>query len=155
MGGFVTVVTAARHADRVSGAVICDSPVTEPDPEIGAHQVRQAFGAPRTYPTHDDALGHFRTAPARDHYLDDVVDHVARRSRRPVHGGWRWKFDREVFAQFVGSMRSVAYPYLSSAPGPPSVTPGTSAAARSASQAARTWQPRRWSLTRPRDCMAA
>jgi pimeloyl-ACP methyl ester carboxylesterase len=113
MGGFVTIVTAARHADGLGGAVICDSPVTEPDPEIGAYQVRQAFGAPRTYPTLDDALGHFRTVPAQDHYLDYVVDHVARRSLRRVDGGWRWKFDREVFAQFIGSMRSVAYPYLS------------------------------------------
>jgi pimeloyl-ACP methyl ester carboxylesterase len=113
MGGFVTIVTAARHADRLGGAVVCDSPVTEPDPEIGAYQVRQAFGAPRTYETVEDALGHFRTVPAQDHYLDDVMDHVARRSLRRVDGGWRWKFDREVFAQFIGSMRSVAYPYLS------------------------------------------
>ena len=32
MGGFVTIGTAARHGDRVSGAIVCDSPVTEPSP---------------------------------------------------------------------------------------------------------------------------
>src|SRR4029450_10015 len=41
-----------------------------------------------------------------------VLDHVARRSLRQVEGGWRWKFDRQVFAQFAGGMRSVALPYL-------------------------------------------
>ena len=37
MGGFVTIATAASHGDDVSGVIVCDSPVTEPDPEIGAH----------------------------------------------------------------------------------------------------------------------
>jgi len=112
MGGFVTIATAARHGDRVAGAVICDSPVTEPDPEIGAYRLREAFGRPRVYPTIGEAVAHFRTVPSQDHYLDYVMDHVAHRSVRPVAGGWQWKFDRDVFAQFGGGMRGVALPYL-------------------------------------------
>jgi pimeloyl-ACP methyl ester carboxylesterase len=114
MGGFVTVATAALHADRLAGAVICDSPVAAPDPEINAANVGSAFGAPRTYPTLEAALARFRTVPPQDHYLDYVVDHVARHSARVVDGGWQWKFDRRVFAQFAGSgtMRTVAMPYL-------------------------------------------
>lgn len=113
MGGFVTIATAARHAGHVGGAIVCDSPVTEPDPEIGAYRLREAFGQPRTYPTIDDALAHFRTVPPQDHYLDYVIDHVARHSLRAAPGGYQWKFDRQVFAQFAGSMRSIALPYLS------------------------------------------
>ena len=113
MGGFVTIATAARHSDRVSGAIVCDSPVTEPDPEIGAYRLREAFGRPRVYATVDEAVEHFRTVPAQDHYLDFVIDHVARRSIKPVKGGWQWKFDREIFAQFGGGLRGVALPYLS------------------------------------------
>ncbi len=112
MGGFVTIATAARHADAVNGAIVCDSPVTEPDPEIGAYQLKEAFGRPRTYPTVEDAVAHFRTVPRQDHYLPYVIDHVARRSLRPVDGGWQWKFDRRIFEQFGAGMRSVAYPYL-------------------------------------------
>jgi pimeloyl-ACP methyl ester carboxylesterase len=41
------------------------------------------------------------------------MDHVAHRSVRPADGGYQWKFDRDVFAQFGGGMRSVALPYLS------------------------------------------
>lgn len=112
MGGFVTIATAARHPARLSGVIVCDSPVTTPDPEIGAYHLREAFGRPRTYPSVEDAIAHFRTVPAQAHYLDYVIDHVARRSLKPVDGGWQWKFDRRIFEQFGVGMRSIALPYL-------------------------------------------
>ncbi|HEX3332750.1 MAG TPA: alpha/beta hydrolase, partial [Acidimicrobiales bacterium] len=77
MGGFITIVTAARHSDRLAGVIVCDSPVAEADPEIRAHD---AFGRPRTYPTIDAAVARFRTVPPQEHYLDYVVDYVARHS---------------------------------------------------------------------------
>jgi pimeloyl-ACP methyl ester carboxylesterase len=112
MGGFVTIATAARHGDRISGVVVCDSPVTEPDPEIGAYHLREAFGRPRTYESVEDAVARFRTVPGQDHYLDYVIDHVARRSLHAAEGGWQWKFDRRIFEQFGAGMRSIALPYL-------------------------------------------
>jgi pimeloyl-ACP methyl ester carboxylesterase len=113
MGGFVSIATAARHRDAVAGVVVCDSPVTEPDPEIGAFRLKEAFGRPRTYVSVDEALSHYRTVPPQDHYLDFVMDHVGRRSLKEVDGGWQWKFDRRIFAQFAEGMRSIALPYLS------------------------------------------
>ncbi len=110
MGGFVTIVTAARHSERVAGVIVCDSPVTEADPEISAHD---AFGRPRTYPTADAAVARFRTVPPQEHYLDYVVDYVARHSLKYVDGGWQWKFDRRIFEQFARGVRGVAVPYLS------------------------------------------
>jgi pimeloyl-ACP methyl ester carboxylesterase len=112
MGGFVTIATAALHGDRLAGVVVCDSPVTEPDPEVEAHRLKQAFGAPRTYATVEEAVARFRTVPPQEHYLDYVIDHVARRSLKPVAGGWQWKFDRRIFEQFAGGMRGIALPYL-------------------------------------------
>ncbi len=112
MGGFVTIATAARHGDELSGVIVCDSPVSEPDPEVESFRLKQAFGRPRTYATVEEAVARFRTVPPQAHYLDFVLDHVARRSLEPVDGGWRWKFDRRVFEQFAGSMRGVAMPYL-------------------------------------------
>lgn len=113
MGGMVTIATAARHGPRVSGTIVCDSPVTEPDPEIGAYRLREAFGRPRVYPSVDEAVAHFRTVPAQRHYLDFVIDHVARRSVGPVPGGYGWKFDRRIFHQFGPGIRGAALPYLS------------------------------------------
>jgi pimeloyl-ACP methyl ester carboxylesterase len=112
MGGFVTIATAALHSDDLSGVIVCDSPVTQEDPEIGAFRLREAFGRPRTYPTVEDALVRFRTVPAQPHYLDYVLEHVGRRSLKPVEGGWQWKFDRRVFEQFGGRIRSSALPHL-------------------------------------------
>ena len=112
MGGFVTIATAAVHGDRLTGVIICDSPVTTPDPEVESYRLKEAFGAPRTYPTVEDAIGRFRTVPPQEHYLDYVIDHVARRSLKPVDGGVQWKFDRRIFEQFAGGMRGIAMPYL-------------------------------------------
>jgi pimeloyl-ACP methyl ester carboxylesterase len=114
MGGFVTIATAARHPRSLAGAVVCDSPVSAPDPEVNAAHVGSAFGAPRTYASVDDALSRFRTVPPQQHYLDYVMHHVARRSVKQVPGGWQWKFDRAVFTPFAeaGSIRASALPYL-------------------------------------------
>ncbi len=113
MGGFVSIVTAATHSEYISGLIICDSPVNVPDPEIGSFQLKEAFGKPRTYPTIEEAVKHFRTVPGQDNYLDYVMDHVARRSLKQVDGGWQWKFDRRIFEQFGVGLRSAALPYLS------------------------------------------
>jgi pimeloyl-ACP methyl ester carboxylesterase len=112
MGGFVTIATAALHGEQVNGVIICDSPVAEVDPEISAFHLREAFGRPRTYPDMDEAVAHFRTVPTQDHYLDYVIEFVARHSLKPVDGGWQWKFDRRIFEQFGAGIRSVAAPYL-------------------------------------------
>lgn len=110
MGGFITIVTAARHPDAVAGVIVCDSPVTEADPEISAHD---AFGRPRTYPAVEAAVTRFRTVPPQEHYLDYVIDFVARHSLVEVDGGWQWKFDRRIFEQFGRGVRGLAVPYLS------------------------------------------
>ena len=112
MGGFVTIATAALHGDGLTGVVVCDSPVTAPDPEVESYRLKEAFGRPRTYGSVEEALARFRTVPAQEHYLDFVIDHVGRRSLKPVGAGWQWKFDRRIFEQFAGGMRGIALPYL-------------------------------------------
>jgi pimeloyl-ACP methyl ester carboxylesterase len=113
MGGFVTIATAALHGTHVEGVIVCDSPVSDMDPEITAYRLREAFGQPRTYPDLEDAVRHFRTVPPQDHYLDFVIEEVAQRSLKQVDGGWQWKFDRGIFEQFGAGIRSIAAPYLS------------------------------------------
>jgi pimeloyl-ACP methyl ester carboxylesterase len=118
MGGFVTIATAARHADHIAGVIVCDSPVTRPDPEVQSFHSHDSFGRPRVYTSVDEALARFRTVPPQKHNLDFVIDHVARRSMRSVETdtgtiGWVWKFDRKIFLSFGGGMRGIARPYLS------------------------------------------
>ncbi len=112
MGGFVTIVTAALHSDALAGVVVCDSPVTEPDPEVDAARVGKAFGRPRIYKKREEALARFRTVPPQKHYLDYVMAELGPRSLGKVEGGWSWKFDHRVFGAFDGNPRAIARPYL-------------------------------------------
>ena len=113
MGGFVTIATAARHPDALAGAVVCDSPISEPDPEIDAHRMGDAFGKPRVYATREEASQRFRTVPPQDHYLDYVMHDVVWHSLcEAEEGGWRWKFDHLLFNAFEENPRVAARPYL-------------------------------------------
>ena len=112
MGGFVTIATAALHSDDLAGVIVVDSPVAALDPEVNASRAGQAFGQPRVYETAEEALARFRTVPPQTNYLSYVMHHVARRSLRPVEGGFSWRFDHTLFNAFSGSIRSVALPYL-------------------------------------------
>lgn len=112
MGGFVTIATAARHADALAGAVIVDSPVFEDDAEVAAARKRPNFDTPRTYETVREVVDRFRTLPPQEHYLDYVIDHVARRSIRQVDGGWQWKFDNNFWQAMGGDPRRSALGYL-------------------------------------------
>ncbi|MBS1846832.1 MAG: alpha/beta hydrolase [Actinobacteria bacterium] len=112
MGGMVAIVTAAVAGEgRLAGAIVGDSPVTEPDPEVASARLG-VFRQAKVYPSLEAALPHFRTVPAQDHYLDYVVDHVARHSLCETDGGWRWKFDPNLFSAFEGDPRGIALPYL-------------------------------------------
>jgi len=112
MGGFVTIVTAALHSQSLSGVVVLDSPISEPDPEIDAARLGEAFGRPRVYESPDVALERFRTVPPQESYLDFVMRDLARRSLGEVEGGYGWKFDHRVFEAFEGNPRAIARPYL-------------------------------------------
>ena len=112
MGGFVTIATAARHRGVLGGAIIVDSPVFEADAEVTAARDRETFATPRTYPDPDEAVARFRTIPPQEHYVDFVLDHVARRSLVQVDGGWQWKFDPNFWHAMGGSPRTSALPYL-------------------------------------------
>ncbi len=100
MGGFVSIVAAARYGDELAGAVIVDSPVRRPDPEVQESRSGRMFRAPKTYPTLDEAVEHFHLVPPQPVVTPYVVDHVARHSLRETDAGWTWKFDPHVFAGF-------------------------------------------------------
>lgn len=97
MGGFVAIVVAALHGDRIAGTIIVDSPVRRPDPETDEAARGRAFRNPKTYQTLDDAVGHFHLVPPQPWANAYIVDHIARHSLQQVEAGWTWKFDPAVF----------------------------------------------------------
>lgn len=111
-GGFVTTATAAIYSDQLAGVVVCDSPITEPDPEVGSHRSRRAFGKARTYATKQEALARFHPEPRQKYELPYVLHYLGPLSLRPVEGGWSWKFDHRIFERFSSGTRALALPYL-------------------------------------------
>ncbi|MHB1928486.1 MAG: alpha/beta fold hydrolase [Acidimicrobiales bacterium] len=97
MGGFVSIAAAALHGDSLAGTIVVDSPIRRPDPESEEGLRGRAFRNPKTYPTLDDAIEHFHLVPPQPCDNDYIIDFVARRSLRPVEGGWTWKFDPKLF----------------------------------------------------------
>lgn len=103
MGGLVSIVTAARHGDRLAGAIIVDSPVMRPDPESEERDRVKAFRNPKVYPDLETALAHFRLVPTQPCDNPWILDHIARSSLRELteeadgRTGWTWRFDPGVF----------------------------------------------------------
>jgi pimeloyl-ACP methyl ester carboxylesterase len=107
MGGFVTIVAAARHGAALEGAIVLDAPVRRLDPESeeARRRGRNMFRAPKTYPDLDTAVEHFHLVPPQPSTNPWLLDHVARRSLRRTDGGWRWKFDPRLFTHRSGPDR--------------------------------------------------
>lgn len=98
MGGFVAIAAAARHGERLAGAILVDVPVRRPDPESQEARGGRMFRQPKTYPDVDTAVEHFHLVPPQPPPAAYVLDHVARHSLRRVgDAGWTWKFDPAVF----------------------------------------------------------
>jgi len=99
MGGFVTIATAALHGDRLAGAVVLDSPVRRPDPEVEEGTHGRSFRNPKVYPDIDSAMQHFRTVPDQPTSLPYILDFVGRNSLRSTKHGVTWKFDPAIFGR--------------------------------------------------------
>jgi len=111
MGGFVAMVTAALHGEKLAGTIIVDSPVRRPDPESEEGSRGRAFRNPKTYESLADALEHFHLVPPQPCDNRYIVEHIARHSLRETQlddgtTGWTWKFDRRVFQRFMREERS-------------------------------------------------
>ncbi|MDB5429872.1 MAG: alpha/beta hydrolase fold protein [Caulobacter sp.] len=97
-GGFVTLLAAALHGDRLRAVVTADSPIRPPGMEWKGPP--QRGGGNRTYDTAQEALNRFRLAPPQDCANLYIADFIARRSIKPVEGGFTWKFDPYMWRQF-------------------------------------------------------
>jgi len=102
MGGFITIVLAARHGPALAGAVVLDAPVRRPDPESEEGRGGRMFRAPKTYPDLDTAVQHFHLVPPQPCENVWLLDHIARHSLRRGADGWTWKFDPRVFTARTG-----------------------------------------------------
>ena len=102
-GGFITLHTAAAHAEHLSGVVIVDSGLRPPEDKWDGPPRRSRGN--RAYASLDAALARFRLAPPQpceNHY---IADYIARHSLKETENeagqkGWVWKFDPAMLINF-------------------------------------------------------
>ncbi len=96
-GGFVALKAGVRHAERLTGVVLVDSPIRPPDYGWERDPKRSPIRPKRVYPDFETALGRFRLMPPQDCRNDFILDYIARHSLVEVNSGWSWKFDDRMF----------------------------------------------------------
>lgn len=95
-GGGVTIHTARVAGERLRAAVVVDAGVRPPEkrwrgPPPGVNR------PDRTHPDFTAALARFRLSPPQPCSELHLIDHIGRASLRPVEGGWRWRFDPQLW----------------------------------------------------------
>ncbi|ATC33181.1 alpha/beta hydrolase [Caulobacter vibrioides] len=98
-GGFPTLYCAARHADRLRGAILLDTTIQPPEKRWKGPPPRSGKGAP-VYATQEEALARFRLAPPQGCENLYIADFIARRSLKETPDGWTWKFDPDLWRNF-------------------------------------------------------
>lgn len=98
-GGFPTLYCAARHPERLRGAIMVDSSIQPPEKRWKGPPPRSGLGN-RVYPTLEEGLARFRLAPPQPCENLYIADFIARRSLKEVDGGWTWKFDPDLWHNF-------------------------------------------------------
>jgi pimeloyl-ACP methyl ester carboxylesterase len=102
MGGFVTIVTAARHGAELRGAIVLDAPIRRPDPESSEGRGGRMFRTPKTYPDLATAMEHFHLVPPQPCENTWLVRYIAEHSLHEVEDGWTWRFDPHLFTRREG-----------------------------------------------------
>jgi pimeloyl-ACP methyl ester carboxylesterase len=96
MGGFIALHAAAAYGDRLTAAVVVDSPLRAATPEDDSTRRQRAGRQSRHYDSREAAVARFRPMPDQPS-LPCVRRHVAAESVKQTAEGWRWKFDRRIF----------------------------------------------------------
>jgi len=98
MGGMVAMVYAATYPGRMGKLVVVDTSVNLSEERISAmREVGNRGGS--SYATREEIVGRYRLRPGNSLAGPEVVRHIAEHSVRQFpDGGWRYKFDRNVYA---------------------------------------------------------
>lgn len=101
LGGLVSLVTAAIHADRVSQVVLVDTPLRMPtvasaDAPRGTPPSKRKYYARR-----DEAVAAFRLLPSQPQPSCETMEALATHALKRTTRGWTWAFDPNVLQRFT------------------------------------------------------
>lgn len=98
MGGMVAMVYAATYPGRLGRLAVVDTSINLSEERISAmREVGNRGGS--SHATREELIGRYRLRPGNSLATPEVVRHIAEHSVRQFpDGGWRYKFDRSVYA---------------------------------------------------------
>lgn len=96
-GGFISLIFASNHSDRMHGLVMCDY-VVRPREKVEEWFSDWTFRPTRVYETQEEIVSRFRLLPDQVCANKYLLDFIARKSIREVEGGWTWLFDPCIYA---------------------------------------------------------
>ena len=94
-GGYMAVLAAAEHGERLGKVVLVDSSIR---PEPGASP---PITSPASYPSYEAARAHFRFAPPQESE-PYIADWVASHALVERDGAWTWRFDPDLRDKIEG-----------------------------------------------------
>jgi len=99
-GGRLAFYTMRSNANKIPAVIMADSPFHNQHHLKRIHSRRSEAKPNKVYTDFDEALSRFRLSPAQPCDNAYIMDYIGRRSLQEVEGGWTWKFDPRVWAEF-------------------------------------------------------
>ena len=117
-GGMVSLITASKHSEDMSGLLLVDFVVNKPEEHHEWYEDRVPARPPRIVKEREELIKRFRLMPPQHCVNQYLVDYIADHSIRETEKGWAWTFDPSAYdGLIIGSDHSKILSELSCAVG--------------------------------------
>ena len=106
-GGMVSLITASKHSQDMSGLLLVDFVVNKPEEHHEWYEDRVPARPPRIVKEREELIKRFRLMPPQQCINQYLVDYIADHSIRQTEIGWAWTFDPSAYdGLIIGSDHS-------------------------------------------------
>ena len=106
-GGMVSLITASKHSEDMSGLLLVDFVVNKPEEHHEWYEDRAPARPPRIVKEREELIKRFRLMPPQQCENQYLVDYIADHSIRETEKGWAWTFDPSAYdGLIIGSDHS-------------------------------------------------
>jgi pimeloyl-ACP methyl ester carboxylesterase len=106
-GGMVSLITASKHSQDMSGLLLVDFVVNKPEEHHEWYEGRAPARPPRIVKEKEELVKRFRLMPPQQCINQYLVDYIADHSIRETEKGWAWTFDPSAYdGLIIGSDHS-------------------------------------------------
>ena len=106
-GGMVSLITASKHSQDMSGLLLVDFVVNKPEEHHEWYEGRVPARPPRIVKEKEELIKRFRLMPPQQCINQYLVDYIADHSIRETEKGWAWTFDPSAYdGLIIGSDHS-------------------------------------------------